>query len=366
VASGVLVDLLAVGALMPRIRSVKPETWSDRKLARSLSRDARLLYIALWNFADEHGRVQGDPRYVKGQCFPYDDDLDDAAIGTLLDQLAAAGRIIPYVADGDPYIWLPKLAKHQRLEAAKVPSRLPSLADADSEPPARGRADESEPRADSSAHGESDIGDAQDHPERGAEGTSREAEQDSHPTEAPSEDSPDAQGDAPDPEQETRQVTDPTQDDPDESERDADESARIAALAGGREQVAGSRLQGGAGGGAPDPAPEPDPPKPTRTGTRLPDDFTVTAEMAAWAREKARTCGPEDHEAFCDYWRAKPGKDGRKSDWPATWRNWMRKAHADHLARGPRRGRAASPGAGETVFDRARRRMSAGSPGGGP
>lgn len=27
---------------------------------------------------------------------------------------------------------------------------------------------------------------------------------------------------------------------------------------------------------------------------------------------------------FKDYWRAKPGKDGRKLDWFATWRNWVR------------------------------------------
>ena len=42
---------------MARIRSVKPEFWTDRKLARCTSRDARLLYIALWNISDEHGRL---------------------------------------------------------------------------------------------------------------------------------------------------------------------------------------------------------------------------------------------------------------------------------------------------------------------
>lgn len=60
-------------------------------------------------------------------------------------------------------------------------------------------------------------------------------------------------------------------------------------------------------------------------GTRLPDPFPVTPEMAAWAREKAPLCGPEDHEAFCDYWRSVPGAKGRKRDWVATWRNWMRR-----------------------------------------
>jgi len=30
-------------------------------------------------------------------------------------------------------------------------------------------------------------------------------------------------------------------------------------------------------------------------------------------------------ERFRDYWIAKPGKDGVKLDWAATWRNWMRR-----------------------------------------
>jgi hypothetical protein len=47
--------------------------------------------------------------------------------------------------------------------------------------------------------------------------------------------------------------------------------------------------------------------------------------MVDWAREKAPNVGRADHEAFCDYWRAQPGQRGVKVDWPATWRNWMRR-----------------------------------------
>jgi hypothetical protein len=127
-----------------RIRSVKPEFWTDRKLAR-LSRDARLLYVALWNQSDEHGRLHGDARYVKGHCLPYDDDLTLAGIDRLIDELAAAGHVVRYEVEGDPYLYLPKLAKHQRLDA-RVDSRLP-------DPPSGPReadAGSSEPDADSS------------------------------------------------------------------------------------------------------------------------------------------------------------------------------------------------------------------------
>lgn len=154
---------------MPRIRSIKPEFWDDRKLAKRASRDARLLYVALWNLADEWGRLNGDPQWIKGQVFSYDDDLDCAAIAKLLEELEnpALGAVVAYEVDGDPYLFLPKLSKHQRLEPEKVNggrSRLPAppawaAGPRDPEPPPaapasltsqpESRADSSERRADS-------------------------------------------------------------------------------------------------------------------------------------------------------------------------------------------------------------------------
>lgn len=110
---------------MARIRSLKPEFWDDRKLARSTSRDARMLYMGLWNQADEHGRTNGDPLWIKGRVFSYEDDLDVDAVDELLTELVAAGRVVRYVVDGDPYLFLPKLEKHQRLEPGKAASKYP-------------------------------------------------------------------------------------------------------------------------------------------------------------------------------------------------------------------------------------------------
>lgn len=111
---------------MARIRSLKPEFWDDRKLARSTCRDARMLYMGLWGQADEHGRLNGDPLWLKGRIFPYDDDVQPDDVGALLDQLEDAGRVQRYEVDGDPYLFLPKLAKHQRLETAKVAPKYPA------------------------------------------------------------------------------------------------------------------------------------------------------------------------------------------------------------------------------------------------
>jgi hypothetical protein len=35
-------------------------------------------------------------------------------------------------------------------------------------------------------------------------------------------------------------------------------------------------------------------------------------------------------DKFIDYWRGKSGKDATKADWPATWRNWLRRDFEDH------------------------------------
>lgn len=110
---------------MARIRSVKPEFWDDQELAERVSRDARLLYIGLWNLADEHGRLRGDVRFIRGRVFPYDDDLSIADVGELLNELAVVGKLVQYRTATGTYIYLPNLGKHQRLEPEKVASKLP-------------------------------------------------------------------------------------------------------------------------------------------------------------------------------------------------------------------------------------------------
>jgi len=67
-----------------------------------------------------------------------------------------------------------------------------------------------------------------------------------------------------------------------------------------------------------------EPAVPKTKGTRIPENFSVTLEHQRWAKEH-NLPSPSDYiEAFCDYWRAKPGAGGVKLDWDATFRNWMR------------------------------------------
>jgi hypothetical protein len=56
--------------------------------------------------------------------------------------------------------------------------------------------------------------------------------------------------------------------------------------------------------------------------------------MRKWARDKTPHVNVVDAtERFIDYWRAQPGEKGRKMDWVATWRNWLRREEDDPRAR---------------------------------
>lgn len=46
---------------MARIRSIKPDFWRDGKIA-SLSKEAALFFIAMWNFADDDGVITSDTK----------------------------------------------------------------------------------------------------------------------------------------------------------------------------------------------------------------------------------------------------------------------------------------------------------------
>jgi hypothetical protein len=66
--------------------------------------------------------------------------------------------------------------------------------------------------------------------------------------------------------------------------------------------------------------------KPDPKGSRLPDEWTPQFAEVAFAKQQGMTLEEITLEAdkFRDFWCAKPGAGGRKSDWSATWRNWCR------------------------------------------
>lgn len=86
---------------MARIRTIKPEFWTNAKLM-GVSRDVRLLFICMWNFADDGDNLPANIKMLKAQLFPCD-NLYEEQIGELGDQLVDAGLLEAYEADSRPY-----------------------------------------------------------------------------------------------------------------------------------------------------------------------------------------------------------------------------------------------------------------------
>jgi hypothetical protein len=66
--------------------------------------------------------------------------------------------------------------------------------------------------------------------------------------------------------------------------------------------------------------------KRSANGTRIPEDFTVTPEMVAWAAENCPDVdGRYATAQFVDYWAGESGAKATKLDWVRTWQTWMRR-----------------------------------------
>lgn len=96
---------------MARIRTIKPKFWDDTKIGR-ISRDARLLYIGLWNFSDDIGVVIGDSIWLKSKIFPYD-QIQIQQFEKWMNELVINGFICLLSYKGERFIYLPSFTRHQ-------------------------------------------------------------------------------------------------------------------------------------------------------------------------------------------------------------------------------------------------------------
>jgi len=104
---------------MARIRSIKPEFWTDEKIVQ-LPYEARLMFIGLWNFCDDGGFLWDEPRRIKMQIMP-DDDVDAESI---IDLLSVVGLIDIYEnSDGKRFLAIKHFADHQKVDHP-VPSKI--------------------------------------------------------------------------------------------------------------------------------------------------------------------------------------------------------------------------------------------------
>lgn len=120
---------------MARIRTIKPEFWTDEKVL-GINPMARLLFIGMWNFADDYGRMEYSPISLKARIFPGDSiSADD--VREMLAQLKAAKLLVIYSSDEKNFIEITGWhnQKIDKRQSSKIPSPSSNTLDeADSTP----------------------------------------------------------------------------------------------------------------------------------------------------------------------------------------------------------------------------------------
>jgi hypothetical protein len=107
---------------MARIRSIKPDFWTSEQIMEC-SLNARLLFIGMWNFADDLGRIPFSVKSIKASVLPGDDISLDTIRG-MIAELSKNGLVLTYEVDGREYLQITGW-HHQRIDkpqAGKCPS----------------------------------------------------------------------------------------------------------------------------------------------------------------------------------------------------------------------------------------------------
>jgi len=104
---------------MPRIRTVKPEYWSDDKTG-PMSPLPKLLFLALLNFVDDCGVIKFAPLEWRAKTFPYDHETpreeSDFLIGYQFHEIMDAGLMEIFSLDaGAPFAQVTHFHKHQTI-----------------------------------------------------------------------------------------------------------------------------------------------------------------------------------------------------------------------------------------------------------
>lgn len=282
---------------MPRIRTIKPEFWTNEQVIE-LSIPARLLFIGSWNFCDDRGVMPASLKAIKAKVLPAD-DYSTADIEQLINELLDQGLFSEFQAQ-DARWWYVTGWKHQKIDrptASKYPEPPSIRRSADRPLPSEGASDDlvsSESRAHSSADTDAFTEDSTSE----SRAHSSAADPDTAPV---NEDS-----------SSTRRAFD--EDSPQGKDRKGKDRSGVEK----RESARGARL----------------------TLAVLPDDWR------AWAASTAPGINIDETWAvFLDYWRAQPGQKGVKTDWLATWRNWVRReAKSNETSRTTRGSGVASRG----------------------
>lgn len=99
---------------MPKYRTIKPKFWDDIKLSK-VTRDARLTFIGMWNFADDLGVIMYELSWLKSKIFPYD-KIEFSELDIWINELFSEKIVIQIDFSAEKFIFIPNFLKHQKIE----------------------------------------------------------------------------------------------------------------------------------------------------------------------------------------------------------------------------------------------------------
>ena len=107
---------------MARARNIKPSIFKNELLGVA-DPLITILFISLWTLADKQGRLEDRPLRIRGETFPYRENLD---VNGYLTELVALGFIVRYEVDGVKIIEVVNFTKHQTPHSTEKQSELPA------------------------------------------------------------------------------------------------------------------------------------------------------------------------------------------------------------------------------------------------
>jgi hypothetical protein len=99
---------------MARIRTVKPSFFRSLTIT-TLPIPARLTFVGLWTYVDDEGRGVDDPRLVKAELWPLDDEITTKKVESHLAAFAERGLILRYEFSGRRFLQVVGWKEHQRI-----------------------------------------------------------------------------------------------------------------------------------------------------------------------------------------------------------------------------------------------------------
>ncbi len=268
---------------MPRIRTIKPAFFTSEAVAE-WHPITRLVFMGLLVHAEDNGVGSANERLLASLIFPMD-DRDTAIEWTrrALDECSRGGQITLYEAGGRRLFAVANWAEHQRIDRPSA-TRFPRPTDAQI----------AESFADANV--------------------------------VTREDAPDLT------------LVEPSS----STRRTLDEGSSLEGKGKERKGKNPPSFVGGVQGGAlatqlplvAEVAPPPAPRADTAKGTRLAENWKPSPATIEWTRENSIGVDvTAEWSKFVDFWLAKPGAAGRKVNWDATWRNWVRRAAEQRSSR---------------------------------